>query len=218
MADEENEHSFHFDKAHSYRIDGRAWQHGTAIYGRKDKDAGNGGGVITKSKLVSLRDADEFREHVIKVGHRIYDEPASSISTRAGGKKKQKRGKLCGFKVALCVVILKEKVPIKKVTAKSSGRHISVGDASEVTSSTRKKKVGSKAFVFPARALLIMLHAPLQTSVKKARGMAETTKSTGVQKGKTVVEFTYDIEKWIEKPTESNGDDLSSTSNSTNVS
>ena len=25
VADEENEHSFHFDKAHSYRIDGRAW-------------------------------------------------------------------------------------------------------------------------------------------------------------------------------------------------
>ena len=118
----------------------------------------------------------------------------------------------------MCVVLLKEKVPITKLIAKSSGRNNSVGDASQVTSSTRKKKVGSKAFVFPARALLIMLHAPLQTSVKKARSMAETTKSTGVQKGKTVVEFTYDIEKWIEKPTESNGDDMSSTSNSMNVS
>ena len=99
VANEEYEHSFHFDKAHSYRIDGRAWQHGTAIYGRKDKDAGNGGGVITKSKLVPLRDADEFREHVIKVGHRMYDEPESSIATRAGGKKKRKRGKPIGLAI-----------------------------------------------------------------------------------------------------------------------
>ena len=45
VANEEYEHSFHFDKAHSYRIDGRAWQHGTAIYGRKKKDAGGEGGV-----------------------------------------------------------------------------------------------------------------------------------------------------------------------------
>ena len=35
--DEENEMSFHFDKAHLYRIDGRVWEHGTAIYGRKNK-------------------------------------------------------------------------------------------------------------------------------------------------------------------------------------
>ena len=75
--EKENKDSFHFDKAHSYWIDGRAWERGTAIYGHKTKDARIEGGVITKSKLVSLRNADEFKEHVIKLGYQIYDEPIS---------------------------------------------------------------------------------------------------------------------------------------------
>ena len=87
VEDEDNEMSFHFDKAHSYRIDGRAWEHGTAIYGMKNKEVGKKDGVITKSKLVPLRDADEFRDHVLKIGHRMYDDPTPSYSTRGRAKE-----------------------------------------------------------------------------------------------------------------------------------
>ena len=48
--------------------------------------------------------------------------------------------------------------------------------------------------------------------------MMESTKTTGVQKGKTIVEFIYDIEKWIDKPKCTWLDDLSLLSNNTNVS
>ena len=230
VEDEENEESFHFDKSHSYRIDGRAWEHGTVIYGMMKKDAGKESGVITKSKLVPLRDAGEFKEHVIKVGHRMYEESAPSYGTR-GKKNKKKRGKLSCFRVALCVVLLKEKVPVTKVTSKggSSGRETNV-DGSLIHSSIGRKRRRTQPYVFPARKLCVMLHAPLQTSVKKSRGMTESTKTTGVQKGKTVVDLIYDMERWCNKPNvadadadadvdaDADADDLSSTSNITNVS
>ena len=73
--------------------------------------------------------------------------------------------------------------------------------------------------MFPARKLCVQLHAPLQTMVKKTREMTESTKTTGVQKGKTIVEFIYDTKKWIDKPKHKGDDDLSSSSSdNTNVS
>ena len=143
----------------------------------------------------------------------MYDDPTPSYSTRGGAKKKKKRGKLISIRVALCVILLKEKVPVKKVTTKDGSSRIrnSVGEESQLKSSSGKKRKRSQPFVFPARKLCIMLHAPLQTSVKKSRGIAETTKCTGVQKRKTVVEFIYDMSTWFDKPKPPNIDDLSLT-------
>ena len=154
------------------------------------------------------------------MGHKMYDDPTPSYATRGGAKKKKKkRGKLIGFKVALCVILLKENVPLKKVMTKdgSSRTRNSVGEDSQLKSSSGKKRKRSQPFVFPARKLCVMLHAPLQTSVKKSRGMAETTRCTGVQKGKTVVEFVYDMNAWIDKPNQPDIDDLSLTSGVTKV-
>ena len=36
--------------------------------------------------------------------------------------------------------------------------------------------------------------------MKKSRGMNKAVKATGTQKGKTVVEFVYDLEPFISKP------------------
>ena len=47
IKDEETSERFHLDTKHNYTIDGRAWQHGTAIYGRRSIEAGEKDGVVT---------------------------------------------------------------------------------------------------------------------------------------------------------------------------
>ena len=41
-----------------------------AICGWKDKEVGKDIGVITKSKLVLLRNVEELRDHILKLGHK----------------------------------------------------------------------------------------------------------------------------------------------------
>ena len=116
------------------------------------KDAGKESGVITKSKLVPLRDAGEFKEHVIKVGHRMYKESAPSYGTR-GKKNKKKRGKLSCFRVALCVVLLKEKVPLTKITSKGGSSRETDVDGSLVQSSIGRKRRRAQPYVSSEKAL-----------------------------------------------------------------
>ena len=51
----------------------------------------------------------------------MYEE--SLYSTR---NEKKKQGKLVGFNVALCVVLLKEKVPVTQVTSKGKTSSVSI--------------------------------------------------------------------------------------------
>ena len=78
--------------------------------------------------------------------------------------RKKKQGKLVGFKVALCVVLLKEKVPVTQVVSKGTTSSVSIEP---------KKRKAPGVFLYPARKLCILLHSPLETTVKKPRGMAE---------------------------------------------
>lgn len=52
IQDKDGAKRFLFDNKNSYSIDGRAWEHGTAIYGRRTKEDGKDNGIVTKSKLV----------------------------------------------------------------------------------------------------------------------------------------------------------------------
>ena len=149
-----------------------------------------------------IRDNEEFYKHVKKVGFRLYEE-ASSMRTR---NKKKTQGKLSGFNVALCVILLKERKPLVQVLSKSTT------SSTSIDCSNNKKRKSADHFVFPARKFCIMLHSPLETIVKKPKGMAEAIRRTGLQKGKVVVEILYDLNNHIQKK------DLDSSSESSSIS
>ena len=101
----------------------------------------------------------------------------------------------------MCVALVKMKAsdPVMKDSKKKG---------SELTVSTNVSTLKAKPpFTFKARKLCVSLYAPLITSVKKSNG--EMVKATGTPKGKTVVEFTVDLEKYITKPAPVDADDSS---------
>ena len=106
--------------------------------------------------------------------------------------KKKNQEKLKSINIALCVILLKEKKPLAQVSSKS------ITSSSSIDYNNKKRK-SPDYFVFPARKLCIMLHSPLETIVKKPKGMAEAIRQTGLQKGKTIVEIVYDLNNHIQK-------------------
>ena len=195
-----NAEFFHFDEKNDYVFDGRAWEHGTCIYGRKGR-AKDSSAKVTKSNLIPIRNQLEFKEMVRTTSNKVYED-AGQRSTR---NKKGKQRKLSHFETSLCVVLLKAKRPLEEVNA--SKRNKNDGNSTIVSFANGGGKQ-PPSFKFACRKLCINLYAPLITSVKKARGASELVKATGTQKGKTVVEFVYDLEPYISKPS-SDDDSLS---------
>ena len=158
--DSEYDLFFHHDKSHVYSFDESNLQHG-AIYGRNEarrhynKDRNS---KITASKLIPLRDANEFEDHIYDVAD-ICDE---------------------GYAIDICVIINKEKVKRVQNTKKKKKKNDSVENAiieipderTVFSSITNSASLGNKrkqpaTFTFPARKLAISLFAPIETLQRK---------------------------------------------------
>ena len=196
---------FHHDDRHIYNFDERPFQNG-AIYGRmQEKVQGEVAGTkITASRLVPLQTKTIFETHVKEIGEAIY--------------KRGNRKRIDYYKVELCVLVVKEKLPplprkrklptstsiqppatsISTITStNSSSTVMSTIDHDTTTpnvsteGSRKRKKTEEVHYKFKARSLSIILHAPIETMCRK------NTTTTGVPSGKTNKELEYDLEHYI---------------------
>ena len=191
VGDHHNREFFHFDDKHDYLFDGRAWEHGTCIYGRKGR-AKDSSEKVTQTKLIPIRNQSEFKEMVRTTATKVYED----IGQRSTWNKKGKQRKLSHFETSLCVVLLKVKASLEMINAKKNKND----QNSTVVSFADGGGKQPPSFKFFCRKLCINLYEPLITSVKKSRGATKLVKATGTQKGKTVREFVYDLEPYISKP------------------
>ena len=158
MDDSDHDLFFHRDESHVYSFDESKLQN-EAIYGRKEaRNHCNEDRIskITASKLVPLRDADEFEEHVCDVADVICED--------------QKQGCV----IDICIVVNKEKVKKVPSAKKKKRKNVNVEDAaiemsndpsvfSSITSndSSGNKRKKPSTFLFPARKLAMSLFAPI---------------------------------------------------------
>ena len=209
---------FHNDDSHEYTFDNSQFQHG-AVFGRKSPRLEDEGNKVTASKLCSIRDADQFKAHILNVSDIIY---------HPSRKSSRKRRKVNFYCADLCVVLCKRNVkrvsfgkkkattsaaaaaapttttpelvpvPITNIMTNIPDRYddactvvSTITNSANSTSSKRKKP---SIFKFPARKLSISLFAPIEQQQRKQ------TTVTCVPTGKTIKDIEYDLDTFIFSP------------------
>ena len=122
----------------------------------------------------------------------------------------------------MCVALVKEKVkkpskpnattsapapPVQTIITSNSSSNSSTSEIQEVNNSTTppttneeitttsKKRKSREPYKFPARTIRLILHAPIELTVKK------NVRTTGVPSGTTTKQIPYDISKFYLKKT-----------------
>ena len=203
---------FHNDPKNLYSFDESSLRRG-AIYGRKEKrdEDETEGEKITAARLKPIQSQSQFEKHVKEISEEIYRRPSST--RRKKNKTNDKRNEnrpIDYYKLDLCVVMIKERVPsppkkhrsssappVRTITTNLSNSLASsnVDETTETTptistESTRKRKK-REVYRFKARSLSVCLHAPIEVMEKKNQTI------TGVPSGKTNKSISYDLERFI---------------------
>ena len=182
---------FHKDKNHSYQFDDTAFSEGSIfVMAKKRKEGESDKTKITASRLVSINSPQEFEKHVKTVADTVCRRP-SKPSRRNNNPTKPR---VEHYNVQLCVALVKEKVkkvakatsappppPVQTIVTSSNSSSNSstssniheINDSStpptteEAINTTSKKRKSRDPYKFPARSIRLILHAPIETTIKK---------------------------------------------------
>ena len=98
---------FHLDKKHSCRFDNAVFQNGVT-YDHKNKSKGIEGSIVTAAKLRAINSLSQLKAHIKDVAEEIL-RPFPSIWSMPESKAVTSK-KVDFYKLALCVIIAKEKM------------------------------------------------------------------------------------------------------------